>query len=176
MAYMDNCYWDVGQPGDMNFAQVTAVLMQRRDPQEIQNQSSVNKILLHTPRSLSTATTFNGAWWMSVQGGATYAIRLRGGTSGNTQAANIGTRCVLTLQTVPGYGRVNAGEPPQIDIVDSPTHPYPVAGQCRIGADFNGQNAMFGDFYGCVITNRDEQTEERFRIERQLAAMAGVTL
>lgn len=166
-------YFYVGGAGALRLPRITSVMGIYREPGETQAG-----VIISVPRSLTIPTASNAVWWQLVQGGQSYGARLPNGGNSATSTGNhaiVGLPLILTLQSEPGIARSNAVDT-GLALTANPSMSYPVSGRARLFADGNAAQLFTGRFYGGVVTNRTELETVRFRIERQIAEWANLTL
>jgi hypothetical protein len=176
--FTDMSNFMIGNVGAFRYAEVTSVLSIYREPGDTSLQ-----ILISVPRSLTLGTASNAVWWQAVTGNQSYGYRLQAGGNKYTSTGNaaiVGQPLSLTLKSKPGIGRSNG-----IDVIGGSSGvsstPNPIMqnypnGVARLFADGNEAQFFNGRFYGGVVTNRTENEDFCFRIERQIAEWAGLTL
>ena len=180
-------FYNIGAPGDFNFAAATLVMMHRRgsDPATDENGNAIprpQRQLFHVPQAASGSN--NARLELALVGGASVNFTMGGlstsspGIGGEQKSAR-----VLTMVTPRSLvrSRPRGTEPAVIyDGSDGRTITYPSLQQARIGASLRTDGSV-GNFYngiwfgGCA-SNRDEGDVMVPRVESTFASYAGLTI
>jgi hypothetical protein len=167
----------LGQPGDLRYPQFTAFSAFYR-PRDAGDEKGY--LMFSGRRSTSASSSTNGSFWLAVGDTSFASWRRSGGDTTGIDGGAPRTRAsMLSLRNSDGVLRYNGGKLFS-DSADNAGNSYSLAAeQPLVGCRFDGSGNLgffSGRIYALAMLNASVSDDVRFRIERQLAASAGLGL